>query len=397
MDRRIKMIGIIVLVLFLAVGFAAVTTNLLINNTANISNNQDDFDVLFTKAKSESGGYASIGTDGKTITYSTKKLSMIGDTATLDYTVKNYSSQYDANVIVSYTAVNEISGVDYSDYYSITMSGFDSSNPTLVTGRNTVDGTITIELLKAITENVSITFTVTMNSNAVERENEAVYSPQYEIVSGDLDTIGSIVKIADEEFYVIGKEDNKRVKLLTKYNIMKNTYRQKENSTYVYSENEEFDGASPYWCTLNQKNALEEYGGYSQDSNSSLNANAKFIDENGNNPIIDIYNNNSNIYNIVENYVDYLNTQGVSVTGRLLNLDETIALGCNPSTNQCTDEYPWVYQTTYWVGYTNSCSNVGTIGNEESGLYGLVNGNIGFTYHGNYGYGGTRPVIILDI
>ena len=49
------------------------------------------------------------------------------DETTLFYIVKNDSSQYDANVTVTWTAVDTISGIDYSSYYSVTRTGFDSS------------------------------------------------------------------------------------------------------------------------------------------------------------------------------------------------------------------------------------------------------------------------------
>ena len=43
--------GILLVVLLLAVGFAAVTTTLFINGTTNIGTNKDDFDVYYSKAK----------------------------------------------------------------------------------------------------------------------------------------------------------------------------------------------------------------------------------------------------------------------------------------------------------------------------------------------------------
>ena len=41
---------IAVTILLLAVGFAAVSTTLIINGTAKVSENADDFSVIFTKA-----------------------------------------------------------------------------------------------------------------------------------------------------------------------------------------------------------------------------------------------------------------------------------------------------------------------------------------------------------
>lgn len=87
------------------------------------------------------------------------------------------------------------------------------------------------------------------------------------------------------------------------------------------------------------------------------------------------------------NYVTYLNNQGVNVTGRLINYDELIALGCTTSYSYLSGP-KWVYQTTYWSG------SVGLYDNLWS-----VNTNGYFSY-GRYSYStvkGVRPVIILQI
>ena len=99
--------GIVVLVLLLAVGFAAVTTQLVINGTINIGANSTDFEqnVIFKTAThtgdvqldGETAGTATISADGKTITYSTQVLDNIGETATLTYTIQN-NSQYGASL-----------------------------------------------------------------------------------------------------------------------------------------------------------------------------------------------------------------------------------------------------------------------------------------------------------
>jgi len=99
--------GIVVLVLLLAVGFAAVTTQLVINGTINIGANSDDFEhnVIFktathtgpTQLDGETAGTATIAADGKSITYSTQVLDNIGETATLTYTIQN-NSQYNASL-----------------------------------------------------------------------------------------------------------------------------------------------------------------------------------------------------------------------------------------------------------------------------------------------------------
>lgn len=89
--------GIIVAILLLAVGFAAITTTLVINGTAKIVPDSENFEknVIFTEATATEGATATISADGKTITFTTQEMKNIGDEATLTYKIKN-ASQYDA-------------------------------------------------------------------------------------------------------------------------------------------------------------------------------------------------------------------------------------------------------------------------------------------------------------
>lgn len=89
--------GIIVAILLLAVGFAAITTTLVISGTAKIVPDSENFEknVIFTEATATEGATATISTDGKTITFTTQEMKNIGDEATLTYKIKN-ASQYDA-------------------------------------------------------------------------------------------------------------------------------------------------------------------------------------------------------------------------------------------------------------------------------------------------------------
>ena len=89
--------GIIVAILLLAVGFAAITTTLVINGTAKIVPDSENFEknVIFTDATASEGATATISDDGKTITFTTQEMKNIGDEATLTYKIKN-DSQYDA-------------------------------------------------------------------------------------------------------------------------------------------------------------------------------------------------------------------------------------------------------------------------------------------------------------
>lgn len=99
--------SIVVLIVLLAVGFAAVTTTLTINGTIRLGANQENFEEnLRFKAGSAVLSYtgevdeteedsAEVSADGKTLTFTTKTLKNIGNVATLTYDIEN-KSQYTA-------------------------------------------------------------------------------------------------------------------------------------------------------------------------------------------------------------------------------------------------------------------------------------------------------------
>ena len=60
--------AIIIAVLIMSIGFAAVSTTLIINGSAKVSENTDDFSVIFTKATLDGTDvYASVIDDTKKI------------------------------------------------------------------------------------------------------------------------------------------------------------------------------------------------------------------------------------------------------------------------------------------------------------------------------------------
>lgn len=105
MNRRVK-IGIMVALLVLAVGFAAITTTLIINGTLSIGPDTEGFDrdVVFTKAKTS--GKAFITENGKTIQF-TADLQDIGQEVDLNYEITNKNRQYDASGTIECGFVDE--------------------------------------------------------------------------------------------------------------------------------------------------------------------------------------------------------------------------------------------------------------------------------------------------
>ncbi len=113
----------LLIVLLLVIGFAAVTTTLVINGTIKIGFNQEDFEknLKFTDAKLEFSDTAKtavttglIAEDGKSITFTVDKLTTIGETATLTYEISNLS-QYDADLQEIACTVKNADDVDVTN------------------------------------------------------------------------------------------------------------------------------------------------------------------------------------------------------------------------------------------------------------------------------------------
>ena len=201
----------------------------------------------------------------------------------------------------------------------------------------------------------------------------------YSIVSGDISTVGSVVKIADEEFYVIGQEDSSHVKLLSKYNLNVGSNAKGTATGLQDSDVRGFSGTT-YGTVAENTNYWYDGYGLKPAYGSSY-------------PTY-VYDSNSTLYQYVNNYVTYLNTQGVNVSGRLIKQEELVSLGCNVSTRYCDSNGThggtapsWVYQTSYWSGSADGDYWLWTVRTD------------GYSYRDRYdngGFYGVRPVIILE-
>ena len=153
--------ALILVILLMSIGFAAVSTTLIIKGSAKISENIDDFDVYFSKAildnVDKSGEF--IDDTNKTITFTTSDLSAVGDTSTLTYEVTNASKNYDAIVQVNCEGAN--------NYLQVSMV---PDNLT-IEATTTKTGTVKIELKKTSITNQDIPITCKLNIVASERTN----------------------------------------------------------------------------------------------------------------------------------------------------------------------------------------------------------------------------------
>ena len=160
---------ILAAILLLGIGFAAVSTTLYISGNVGITANEADFDVKFTKAKLDGTDISTsaISADGKTITYGTNDLSMVGDKSTLDFEITNNSELYDAEVSIECSATGT-----KADYYTITKNVAST-----IVAKTKEAGKVDVELVKATTEDITEQFTCTLTAQATERTTKGEAAP----------------------------------------------------------------------------------------------------------------------------------------------------------------------------------------------------------------------------
>ena len=196
---------LIVAIILMSIGFAAVSTTLIINGNAKVSENQDDFSVIFTAASIDGKDVylSAVDDTKKIITFETSQLKTLNQTSVLNYEVTNNSSNYDAEVKVTcvpkdgatakYTSIkNELEGA-----------------ADVVKAKESLNGTLTITLNKTTTEEVSEEYTCSLEFNAVERDTVGEEIPAFQKDSWS--TISANVKSGNTSKYNVG--DTKEVNL----------------------------------------------------------------------------------------------------------------------------------------------------------------------------------------
>ena len=195
-------------ILLLAVGFAAVSTTLVINGSAKVGENTDDFSVIFTAATlDETDVYANvISQDKKTITFETTDLKALNQTSVLNYEVTNNSANYDAEVQVN-CKVKENTTAKYTS-----IKNEFEGNATKVLAKETLNGTLTVTLNKTATEEVTEEYTCEVTANAVERDTLGNSVPEpVSFASDSWSTIAANVQAGNTDKYNVG--DTKEVDL----------------------------------------------------------------------------------------------------------------------------------------------------------------------------------------
>ena len=199
---------LIVAIILMSIGFAAISTTLIINGNAKVSENQDDFSVIFTAATLDGKDvYSSVVDDiKKTINFTTSDLKTLNQTSILTYEVTNNSANYDAEVNV--TCVPKTGTT--AKYTSI-KNKLDN-DATVVKAKESVNGTLTVTLDKTSTEEVSEEYTCSLEFNAVERDTIGSNIPDpVSFTTDSWKTIQKAVQTGNTSEYNVG--DTKEVDL----------------------------------------------------------------------------------------------------------------------------------------------------------------------------------------
>ena len=204
-----KRASIVVAILLLAVGFAAISTTLIINGIAKVSENADDFSVIFTAATLDGTDvYANvIDSTTKIINFTTGDLKTLDQTSILTYEVTNNSSNYDAEVQVN-CKVKENTTAKYTSIKN-ELEG----NATKVLAKNSVNGTLTVTLNKTSIEEVREEYVCELTFNAVERDTLGSSEPTYYYAFGTPTTASATdyTKVGKNVFVRLGSDDSKAV------------------------------------------------------------------------------------------------------------------------------------------------------------------------------------------
>ena len=200
---------LIVAILLMSIGFAAISTTLIINGNAKVSENNEDFSVIFTAASIDGNDVYTTAVDDtkKIITFTTSELKTLNQTSILAYEVTNNSSNYDANVIVTCVPKDGTT----AKYTSIKNKL--ENDATEVKAKSSVNGTLTITLDKVAIESVTEEYTCKLEFDAVERDTLGSSEPTYYYAFGTPTTASSTdyTTLGKNVFVRLGSDDLKAV------------------------------------------------------------------------------------------------------------------------------------------------------------------------------------------
>ena len=198
---------LIVAILLMSIGFAAISTTLIINGNAKVSENNEDFSVIFTAASIDGNDVYSTAVDEtkKIITFTTSELKTLNQTSTLTYEVTNNSSNYDANV-----SVTCVPKTGTTAKYTSIKNKLDN-DVTVVKAKEKLNGTLTVTLDKTSTEEFTEEYTCRLEFNAVERDTLASSGPYYAYGEPTTTSTTDYTRLGKNVFVRLGTDGSKSV------------------------------------------------------------------------------------------------------------------------------------------------------------------------------------------
>ena len=374
-ERRTKALVIVVLLIVVAgltVAFAALSATLNINGTAYLDAAKWGIRFENLSSPTKIGSATTTGTAKKEeskaaeITGINVSLSTPGDKVTYTVDLVNKGTiNAKIDKIEKTVLTSEQQG--YLTFKVTDKDGREVSEGDILSAGETRSLTITIEFIKDLTKEDLPTSTSTISLsyklNFVQTDEKVTSAGQ----GGNEKTysVGDEFCLETECFYVI-KDNGTTVDALAKQNVNTESNRQDAKAnTLAFSEDK--NNVYGYWTDSSDK-LLSKYG-------TKYPAN--------------VFDNNSLLYEPVQNYKTYLkNTLGkTSVDARLITFEELIDLGCNRNDFSCKSAPSWVYSTWYW---TESANHNGTVQVVYSNS--LFYGNVFY----NSDAFGLRPVITIN-
>ena len=179
---------------------------------------------------------------------------------------------------------------------------------------------------------------ITVGSESEEETPSTPASNVCEATQGDGSNVGDIITCTltngdEDKFYVVNN-DGTNIEMLTELNIDLTTYQQSSNAEYIAFTS---DSMPNYYWRLNDI--------YTPAGDSSLDY---------------VYDRNSNTFSIIENYVSYLNTNGLNgVTGKLMSYEQFKKIGI-----KVEDDYLGHYSEPNWL-FTEKGFWLGTVGDGD--------------------------------
>ena len=313
---------------------------------------------------------------------------------------ENYVSAVETAVATSLLGNNKIEDGLYTINSDGNITNGDNTYTIEVSGNKPKSGSITIEngqVVKSSQTKLTIgDYQVTYDNNNKIVASEKSTTKPCTIVSGDGTTIGDEIACGDEHFYVMSNDGN-NITMLAKYNLkVGRIYTSSSEYTEIPTTEEGYglQDSEMIGIKANESNepvfpwkgtvvfSESRYWTDTPDTNGG-----NLLEKYGTEYPVYVYDENSSLYQYVENYETYLKGSGVSsAAAQLMSYEQATALGC--TNGNCLSGPSWVYSTSYWLGSANNFRMVRIVrsyGGFLSSDFSLDNG------------GGVRPVITISV